>query len=100
MQSTPKLYDILIIGGGAAGCAVAASLIKRNKLLKMAIIEPAAEHYYQPAWTLMGAGEFDVAKIVRNMADCIPKGVTWLQAAAAQFEPDNHLVITDHLRAI
>ena len=100
MQSTRKLYDILIIGGGAAGCAVAASLTKRNKLLKIAVIEPAAEHYYQPAWTLVGAGEFDVAKSVRNMADCIPKGVTWLQAAAAQFEPDSHLVITDNLGAV
>ena len=100
MQSTPKLYDIVIIGGGAAGCAVAASLIKRNKQLKIAVIEPAAEHYYQPAWTLVGAGEFDVAKSVRNMADCIPKGVIWLQAAATQFEPDNHLVISDHLGAI
>ena len=100
MKSTTHLYDIVIIGGGAAGCAVAASLIKRNKHLKMAIIEPSAEHYYQPAWTLVGAGEFDIAKTVRNMANCIPKGVTWLQAAATRFQPDNHLVITDNLGAI
>ena len=100
MKSTTQLYDIVIIGGGAAGCAVAASLIKRNKHLKMAIIDPAAEHYYQPAWTLVGAGEFDIAKTVRNMADCIPKGETWLQAAATQFQPDNNLVITDNLGAI
>ncbi len=88
-------FDVVIIGGGAAGCAVAASLIKRDKQLNIAIIEPSSQHYYQPSWTLVGAGEFDVAKSVRNMADCIPKGITWLQAAAAQFEPDNHLVITD-----
>ena len=100
MKSTTQLYDIVIIGGGAAGCAVAASLIKRNKHIKMAIIEPSAEHYYQPAWTLVGAGEFDIAKTGRNMADCIPKGVTWLQAAATRFQPDNHLVITDNLGAI
>lgn len=93
-------YDVVIIGGGAAGCAVAASLIKRNKQLNIAIIEPAAQHYYQPAWTLVGAGEFDVAKTVRNMADCIPVGVTWLQTVATQFEPQLNRVKTDSLGAI
>ncbi len=93
-------FDIVIVGGGAAGCGVAASLIKRNKQLNIAIIEPATQHYYQPAWTLVGAGEFDIAKTVRNMAECIPKGVTWLQAAVTQFAPDHHRVMTDSLGTI
>jgi sulfide:quinone oxidoreductase len=71
-----NVFDVVIIGGGAAGCAVAASLIKRNKQLNIAIIEPSSQHYYQPSWTLVGGGEFDVTKSVRNMADCIPKGIT------------------------
>lgn len=99
-QLASHSYDVVIIGGGAAGCAVAASLIKRNKQLNIAIIEPAAHHYYQPAWTLVGAGEFDVVKTVRNMADCIPKGVTWLETTAAQFEPELNCVKTDSLGAI
>lgn len=93
-------FDVVIIGGGAAGCAVAASLIKRNKQLNIAIIEPSSQHYYQPSWTLVGCGEFDVTKSVRNMADCIPKGITWLHGAATKFEPNNHRVITDTLGAI
>lgn len=97
---TSNTFDIVIIGGGAAGCGVAASLIKRNHQLKIAIIEPASKHYYQPAWTLVGAGEFDIAKTVRDMANCIPKGVTWLQTAATQFEPDQQRVITDSLGTI
>jgi sulfide:quinone oxidoreductase len=93
-------FDIVIIGGGAAGCGVAASLLKRDKHLNIAIIEPASKHYYQPAWTLVGAGEFNIAKTERNMSDCIPKGATWLQAAATSFESDNNLVHTDKLGAI
>lgn len=99
MTNTQK-YDIVIVGGGAAGIAVAASLRKRNNLLTIAIIEPANKHYYQPAWTLVGAGEFDVAKTERNMADCIPKNIIWLQTAATTFEPNQHLVNTDTLGAI
>ena len=74
--------EVVIVGGGAAGIGVAASLQKRQANLKITIIEPASKHYYQPAWTLVGAGEFDVTKTERNMADCMPKGVEWIQANA------------------
>lgn len=98
MQKTN--FDIVIVGGGAAGCAIAASLKKRDGSLAIAIIEPAEQHYYQPAWTLVGAGEFDVAKTVRPMADCIPNGVTWLHAAVTGFEPEQKQVSTDRLGTI
>jgi sulfide:quinone oxidoreductase len=97
---TSKSFDIVIVGGGAAGGGVAASLLKRDRHLNIAIIEPATKHYYQPAWTLVGAGEFDIAKTERNMADCMPSGATWLQAAATSFEPEKNLVQTDKLGAI
>lgn len=93
-------YDVVIVGGGAAGSGVAASLRKRNRALNIAIIEPSDKHYYQPAWTLVGAGEFNVANSVRNMVDCIPKGVTWLKAQAIAFNPEHNTVTTDTLGEI
>ena len=95
-----KSFEIVIIGGGSAGSAIAASLKKRAPSLKIAIIEPADKHYYQPAWTLVGAGEFDVDKTVRPMAQAIPADVTWLQAAVTEFKPGEKQVITDKLGAI
>jgi sulfide:quinone oxidoreductase len=87
-------FEVVIVGGGSAGCAIAASLKKRAPALKIAIIEPAAQHYYQPAWTLVGAGEFDVNKTVRPMAQAIPDGVTWLQSAVTAFNPADKTVST------
>jgi len=93
-------FDIVIVGGGAAGCAIAASLKKRAPTLNIAIIEPSDQHFYQPAWTLVGAGEFDAQKTVRAMAECIPTGTTWLQAAATSFDPTQKQVATDTLGTI
>ena len=49
-------HQILIVGGGAAGIATAASLHKRDASLNIAIIEPSPIHYYQPGETMVGAG--------------------------------------------
>jgi sulfide:quinone oxidoreductase len=68
--------QIVIVGGGNAGISVAAQLMQKNKKVDVAIIDAADKHYYQPAWTLVGAGAFDIIKTVRNQADVIPKGVT------------------------
>ncbi len=88
-------HDIVIVGGGSAGIGLAASLLKRQSNLQIAIIEPNDKHYYQPAWTLVGAGEFDPNASVRSMASVMPKGVTWIRAAATGFDPDNRKVMLD-----
>jgi len=85
-------HQILIIGGGTAGIMVAAQLKNKNKNLEIAIIEPSEKHYYQPAWTLVGAGTFDYKDTVRNEADYIPKGVIWIKEFAESLQPENNQV--------
>ncbi len=87
-----KHHQIVIMGGGNAGISIAAQLLRKNSGLDIAIIEPSDKHYYQPAWTLAGAGEFDIQKTVRKQADCMPKGATWIQKAVASFQPDSNAV--------
>jgi sulfide:quinone oxidoreductase len=84
---------IIIVGGGNAGLSVAAQLLKKDKSLQISIIDPSAKHYYQPAWTLVGAGIFDINKTVRSQADYIPKGTTWLKDAVATFLPDENKIV-------
>lgn len=80
-------YQILIIGGGNAGLSVASQLLRKRSNLKIAIVDPSEKHYYQPAWTLVGAGIFDLNKTVRNEKDFIPKNTTWIKEAVSEFEP-------------
>ena len=57
-------HQVIIVGGGNAGISVAAQLLRKDKRLDIAIIEPSEKHYYQPAWTLVGAGVFNILKTV------------------------------------
>jgi sulfide:quinone oxidoreductase len=84
---------IIIVGGGNAGLSVAAQLLKKDRSLQISIIDPSSKHYYQPAWTLVGAGIFDINKTVRNEADYIPKGTTWIKDAVVSFLPDENKVV-------
>jgi sulfide:quinone oxidoreductase len=87
-------FQVLIIGGGNAGISTAAQLLRRKKDLHIAIIEPSEKHYYQPAWTLVGAGVFDIKKTIRNEESVIPRNVKWIKEAAAFFQPQKNTVIT------
>ena len=87
-------YQVLIIGGGTAGIMTAAQLKKKKGNLEIGIIEPAETHYYQPAWTLVGANTYDYAKTARPMKSLIPSGVDWIKGYAESFEAENNTVIT------
>ncbi|MDO6472506.1 FAD/NAD(P)-binding oxidoreductase [Maribacter sp. 1_MG-2023] len=87
-------HQVLIIGGGTAGIMVAAQLLTQKKAKDVAIIEPADTHYYQPAWTLVGAGTYDFDKTARPMSSVIPKNATWIKDKATGFDPENNIVHT------
>jgi TIGR01244 family protein len=75
--------EVVIVGGGAGGISVAASLKKRDPDLDIVIVEPRDEHYYQPGWTLVGGGVFKREDTMKPMKQVMPKGVTWLRSAVA-----------------
>jgi len=93
-------YDVVIVGGGAAGISVASSLQQRRSGLEIAIIDPADVHYYQPGWTMVGGGIFDAEDTAKTMGSLIPRGVHWVKAAVAAFEPGDNAVILDGCRVI
>ena len=54
-------YRLVIVGSGTGGVSVAARMMKSGQFKQgeVAIIDPAKNHYYQPLWTIVGAGVYD-----------------------------------------
>jgi sulfide:quinone oxidoreductase len=89
-------HQIVIVGGGNAGISIASQLLRKDSSLDIAIVDGAKKHYYQPAWTLVGGGEFDIQDTERDEASVIPFGATWIQQMVAGFKPEeNKITLAD-----
>jgi sulfide:quinone oxidoreductase len=93
-------YQILIVGGGTAGITVAAQLRRKLQPFDVGILEPSDKHYYQPLWTLVGAGVFPKELSERSESAFIPRGADWIQESVAQFRPEENAVVTSSGRSI
>ena len=86
-------HRVVILGGGSAGISVAARL-RRAGEDDVVLVEPATWHYYQPLWTLVGAGVVPVETTRRRQASLVPRGVAWVHDAAVELDPDRRTVVT------
>lgn len=85
-------HQIVIVGGGNAGISIAAQLLKKNRNLDIAIVEPSEKHYYQPAWTMVGGGFYDIKDTEKTEAEVMPEGVEWIKDAVSSFQPDENTI--------
>jgi len=86
-------HEFLILGGGTGGISVAARLCRAVRGADVAIVEPSEDHYYQPFWTLVGAGVVSKEASRRREQDLIPAGSTWIRDSVAGFDPAANTVI-------
>jgi sulfide:quinone oxidoreductase len=88
-------HQIVIVGGGTAGITVAAQLTRGwFHSRDVAVIEPSDKHYYQPLWTLVGAGLAKKEVTEHTEASVIPRGVTWIRDAVAEFLLEQNTIRT------
>lgn len=85
-------HQVLVIGGGSAGLTVAAMLRNKSNPPAVTIVDPSEKHYYQPIWTLVGAGVFPKEVSERLEQDYIPPGADWIKDRVATFDPDNNSI--------
>ncbi len=89
---TTQHHTLLIVGGGAAGVSVANNMRRINANIDIALIEPSEKHYYQPGFTIIGAGAYTMKETVRNEADLIHASVTWIKDFAETFQPETNTI--------
>ena len=87
-------YKVVVVGGGTGGIMIAAQLKRKDRKLSVAVIEPNTAHYYQPAWTLVGAGAFKFDRTRKEEKKLIPPGVEWIKDHVTTFSPDQNIVNT------
>jgi len=92
---------IVVIGGGTAGITVSSQLLKKDKDIDITVVDGSKYHYYQPAWTLVGAGLYDYEDTRREMrrvvedagADLLPENVN-------KIRPDENKIVTTSGREV
>ena len=92
LSETANRHTVVIVGGGAAGISVAASLHKRARNTDIAIVEPADTHHYQPGWTMVGGGVFRPEVTARPMGEVMPDFARWYQQRVCAVDPEHKQV--------
>lgn len=88
-------YKMLVLGGGSGGITMSARMKRMMGAENVAVVEPSEMHYYQPIWTLVGAGAKSVASSGRSTASVVPSGVKWVKSKVQEINPDANTVRTD-----
>ncbi|MCG9911251.1 MAG: NAD(P)/FAD-dependent oxidoreductase [Flavobacteriales bacterium] len=91
-----KTFDVAIIGAGTGGIITAAQLLRKNPELKTVIIDPSENHWYQAAWTLVGAGTFNMEATRRPTSSLIPKGAEWIKQRVENIIPEKNELKLDN----
>ncbi len=91
---------IVIIGAGAGGTALANRLVTRLDGADITLIDPRAEHLYQPGLSLVAAGLKPADYVVSKTTDWLPDGVTLIAEAAAEIDPEGKTVTTTSGQAV
>ena len=89
-----RTFKILIVGGGSGGISLAARLAHAGFKGQIGLLEPSEHHYYQPLWTLVGAGIVSKESSQRSESAVIPSGVVWVKDRVKEFRPDANQVQT------
>jgi sulfide:quinone oxidoreductase len=84
--------NIVILGAGAAGTALANRLVQRLDGARITIVDGSKQHWYQPGFSLIATGLKPPQYSVSRTAEWLPAGVTLKPENAAAIDPQARTV--------
>lgn len=94
--TSQEKVNIVIVGAGIAGLAVANRLRRQLPNAGLTILDSRKNHYYQPGYTLLATGVWNnINKVTDSNVDLLSTGIDWIQENVREFLPDNNHIITD-----
>jgi sulfide:quinone oxidoreductase len=89
-QAATRRHQIVVVGGGTGGIAVASKLCRKLRDPDIAIVEPSEWHYFQPQWTFVGGGVVKKEDTRRRQEAVTPRKAQWIREACDGFDPDSN----------
>ena len=87
------MKTILILGAGTAGTAMAHKARRRlSSDWEVAVVDPSAQHLYQPGLLFLPFGDETEDRIVRERGATLGKGITWHQTAVKTIDTERQVV--------
>jgi sulfide:quinone oxidoreductase len=95
--SFAKHSRYVIAGGGTGGLSIVAHLLRTGVHSKeVLVIDPSPFHYYQPGWTMVGAGQWMIHSTAQKMEETFPKNTTILRDRVKLVKPESNTLITNN----
>ncbi|KAL7678102.1 hypothetical protein ACOME3_004330 [Neoechinorhynchus agilis] len=63
---------------------------------KIGICDGSKLHRYQPGWTLAAVNQLKFKSLTKDLIDCLPRGVDFINQNAAEFKPDENTVVLEN----
>lgn len=87
---------IAIIGAGLGGITLSASLIKEMPNAKITLFDKDDDFYYQPGFTLIAAGIYNLSDVAYKKSELINEKVEWKKEHIVQILPESNQIISQN----
>jgi len=86
----------LFLGGGSGGVNVTSHLLRSGiHGSEIRVIDPAPNHYYQPGWTMVGAGLWQIHPTALPMQEVLPQEVKHTVDKVKLVRPEQNTVLCE-----
>ena len=84
----------LVLGGGTGGLSITSHLLRSGvHSSEITIMDPSPYHYYQPGWTMVGAGQWLIHSTAQKMEDTLPKNLPLVKDKVKSIQAEESKVV-------